>query len=148
MKLRFSVDQAEAFRRGIDVPKSIVTIEVDPAKLPEEARNLIADRLDGIDVRPIVAKQELSYRNKDSSIGVIGVPYWNGNTSREKDRGSLIKASLATYDALMEAVRKNEENVEATERKGGLLAMDEAMKVTGLSEEDLRAASKEVPEKA
>lgn len=50
MKLRFEVDQAECFRRGIDCPKSIVTIEVDPSKLKQEHRNLIADRLMGIDV--------------------------------------------------------------------------------------------------
>lgn len=53
MKLRFEVDQAECFRRGIDCPKSIVTIEVNPVKLPQDERTLIADRLDGIDVKQI-----------------------------------------------------------------------------------------------
>ncbi len=50
MKLRFKVDQAEAFRRGIDAPKSIVTIEVKPSELTQDQRTRIADRLDGIDV--------------------------------------------------------------------------------------------------
>lgn len=50
MKLRFEVDQAACFRRGIDAPTSIVHIEVDPALLTEEARGLIADRMRGIDV--------------------------------------------------------------------------------------------------
>lgn len=50
MKLRFSVDQAEAFRLGIDVPKPIITIEVAPTELDAKTRHLIADRLDGIDV--------------------------------------------------------------------------------------------------
>jgi hypothetical protein len=50
MKIRFEVDQAEAFRRGIDCPKSIVTIEVDPAKLEPATRSLLADALVGIDV--------------------------------------------------------------------------------------------------
>lgn len=50
MKLRFEIDQAYFFRKGIDAPKSIVTIEVDPSKLPQEDRDLIADRLIGIDV--------------------------------------------------------------------------------------------------
>jgi alpha-galactosidase len=46
MKLRFKVSQAECFRRGIDAPKSIVTIKVEPARLFQEERILIADRLD------------------------------------------------------------------------------------------------------
>lgn len=50
MKLRFQVDQAESLRRGIDCPKSIVTIEVDPSKLTQIDRDLIADNLNGIDV--------------------------------------------------------------------------------------------------
>src|ERR1043165_1346625 len=47
MKIRFAVDQAEAFRRGVDCPKSIVTVEVDPKTLSQEERDLIADRLEG-----------------------------------------------------------------------------------------------------
>jgi hypothetical protein len=50
MKLRFEVDQAECFRRGIDCPKSIVTVDVNPADLPKDVREPIADRLSGIDV--------------------------------------------------------------------------------------------------
>ena len=50
MKLRFAVDQAECFRQGIDCPKSITVIEVNPADLPLDARILIADHLHGIDV--------------------------------------------------------------------------------------------------
>jgi len=50
MKLRFEVDQAACLRKGIDCPKSIVTIEINPAKLSEEDRNLIADRMNGIDI--------------------------------------------------------------------------------------------------
>ena len=44
MKLRFEVDQAACFRKGIDCPESIVTIEVDPQNLPEDERNLIFRR--------------------------------------------------------------------------------------------------------
>ena len=50
MNLRFEVDQAESFRRGIDCPKSIVTVEVNPKDLSQEDRNLLADHMDGIDV--------------------------------------------------------------------------------------------------
>jgi len=50
MILRFEVNQAEAFRQGINVPKSTCHLEVDPATLDQTIRNLIADRMDGIDV--------------------------------------------------------------------------------------------------
>jgi hypothetical protein len=45
MKLCFEVNQAECFRRGIDCPEPLVTIEVNPADLDQQTRNLIADRL-------------------------------------------------------------------------------------------------------
>lgn len=50
MKLRYIVNQAECFRRGINQPDSIVTIDVDPTSLSQEIRDLIADRLQGVDV--------------------------------------------------------------------------------------------------
>lgn len=50
MTLRVEINQAEAFRRGIDAPKSIAHVEVDPSKLDTATRNLIADHLSGIDL--------------------------------------------------------------------------------------------------
>lgn len=50
MTLRFEVDQAEAFRQGVNVPKSTNHLDIDPSKLPPDKRGLIADRLVGIDV--------------------------------------------------------------------------------------------------
>ncbi len=50
MILRYRVNQAGCFRAGIDCPRSIQTLEVDPSRLPQGERDLIADRLDGIDV--------------------------------------------------------------------------------------------------
>lgn len=89
MKLRFEVDQAAAFRQGIDVPKSIVTIEVNPAELSQEQRDLIADRLDGIDVRQIVGIRD----GRDTDP--------NGKLPR-------IMAKLPTFESLMEAIEKDE----------------------------------------
>jgi len=90
MKLRFEVDQAEAFRQGIDVPKSIVTIEVNPAELPQGNRNLIADRLNGIDVCQIACITE----------GVL---------PRDRNGQSLrIKAQLPTFESLMEAIAEDQ----------------------------------------
>ena len=95
MKLRFEVDQAEAFRRGIDCPKSIVTIEVDPATIPQADRDLIADRMEGIDV---VAP------TKD-----------RGKARLEDGTLMRIKAELPTFDSFMQAVRESEEWVLARE---------------------------------
>src|SRR5260370_20769577 len=54
MKLRFQVNQAAAFRRGIDAHTSIVDLEVDPASLEQTRRDQIAARLvDGIKVHPL-----------------------------------------------------------------------------------------------
>jgi|GEM_PF-3724488 len=95
MKIRFEVDQAEAFRRGIDVPKSIVTVEVNPSELSQADRTLIADRLNGIDV---------------CQLFVI-----KGKT--HKDR--RIKAADHTFEALMHAIRANAEEVKTeVERMG------------------------------
>ena|SRR5215510_4310362 len=82
MNLRFEVDQAECFRKGIDSPKSIITIDVDPSKLPQEERDLIANRLrNGIDVHR-----------------------WTD--------GTRIKAEAPTYEALLAAVRRDEAQVD------------------------------------
>ena len=45
MQIICEVNQAECFRRGIDAPRSTMKIEVDPAKLPEEIREFLADHL-------------------------------------------------------------------------------------------------------
>jgi len=87
MKLRFDVDQAEAFRRGIDCPKSIVTVDVNPAELSQEDRNLIADRLDGIDVCQMWHSDKGCVKEYD-----------NGKPKR-------VVASEPTFAALMEAIR-------------------------------------------
>ena len=91
MKLRFKVDQGEALRQGVDAPTSIVTLEINPKKLAQEERNLLADRMDGIDVREL-------YRVAG------GFPI----ERREKH----ITATLATFDALMVALRANEAKVQ------------------------------------
>jgi hypothetical protein len=45
MQILCQVNQAESFRHGIDAPRSAVKIEIDPAKLPEEIREFLADNL-------------------------------------------------------------------------------------------------------
>lgn len=85
MKLRFEVDQAECFRAGIDCPKSIITIEVDPKAISQEERDLIADRLIGIDVC------RLPRTDDDTKHRVI--------------------AKTPTWEGLMDAIRENQKEV-------------------------------------
>jgi hypothetical protein len=90
MQLRFEVDRAEAFRRGVDVDEAVVTIEIDPKALPQEERDLIADHLKGIDV---------------CECYVV-----NGERGHESSDGqtSLLKAVGVDYGALIEAIRQDE----------------------------------------
>lgn len=103
MKLRFGVNQAECFRRGINSDKSIVTVEVDPSALPQDIRNLIADRLDGIDV------VELDYDSREKKAYKVhcdtSTPSPNGYGYVQKP--VLIEAVEPTWEALLDAVRAN-----------------------------------------
>ncbi|HXB58568.1 MAG TPA: hypothetical protein VNU95_03340 [Candidatus Acidoferrales bacterium] len=114
MQLRFSVNQAEAFRQGIDCPKSIVHVEVDPATLDGTTRRLIADRMKGIDV------YQLEYRG-------------NGETAIKLDYEPVtlslsvpvrIEANAPTFEAMMEAVKENERELQ--ESKSSLVMSNPA----------------------
>jgi len=103
MKLRFEVDQREAFRQGIDVPKSIVTIEVNPAEISQEQRNLIADRLNGIDVCQRAGVLD----------GIL-----DGKPARDRDgKPFRIMAKLPTFESLMEAITEDERDAETSSEK-------------------------------
>ena len=45
MQIQVNVNQAEAFKRGINAPSSTAKIEVDPSTLPTEVREFIAGKL-------------------------------------------------------------------------------------------------------
>ena len=104
MVLRFEVNQSEAFRRGVDVEKSTNHLQVDPSTLSQDDRNLIADRLDGIDVLQLEVKYDGAVVQSSSYADI------------ERRR---IKAKLPTYEALMEAIRENQMEIEKelTKRK-------------------------------
>jgi hypothetical protein len=94
MTLRFGVNQAECFRRGICHNSSTATVDVDPATLDTETRCLIADRLDGIDV--------LALDRGGNKCG-----HWNSaNTIWIPGR---VVADGPTLEELLAAVRKNEQ---------------------------------------
>jgi hypothetical protein len=97
MKLRFEVNRAEALRRGVDVSQPIVTIEVNPQELTQEDRNLVADRLDGIDVYELNSSRRIRLAYS-GSLGEVPKP-------------KRMVAGLPTFEALMEAIRKNESDI-------------------------------------
>ncbi len=108
MKLRFEVNRAEAFRRGMDLRKSVVTIEVKPWEITQEQRNLIADRLEGIDVL------QLHYNSKASKTEKTY--YWD-TIGKRVAMPVRIQARAPTFDGLMEAIEANEAEVsQAKER--------------------------------
>ena len=111
MKLRFEVDQAACLRAGIDCPHSIVAVEVNPAKLPQEERDLLADRLQGIDIFPLAL--EVGAREGDKGeMEVVEGP------SRRIDTATgRIVANAPTYDALLVAIRGNEDWIRSEEKK-------------------------------
>ena len=116
MQLRFSVNQAEAFRQGIDCPKSIVHVQVDPATLDETTRRLIADRMKGIDV------YQLEYRgNGETAIKLDYEP-----VSLSLSVPVRIEAKAPTFEAMMEAVKDNERELQ--ESKSSLMISNPADK--------------------
>ena len=104
MKLRFEVNQAEAFRRGINIEKSVHVIDVDPSTLDQDKRNLIADRLEGIDVCQLYVPDQLwdpDLLQHFPNVKLDAVKRFDDN-----DRPILVVAQEATADALIEAIQK------------------------------------------
>ncbi len=102
MKLRFEVDQAACFRKGIDCPKSVITIEVNPADLTQPQRDLIADRLSGIDV--------LQLWNSDKGTEKM-FEFNPDNQSPFPKVGVKIIADAPTFEGLMAAIESNQAEV-------------------------------------
>src|SRR6266404_5510052 len=94
MKFRFKVDQAACLRAGIDCPNSIVSIDVNPSELPQEDRDLIADRLyEGINVCPKVVSSDgkVTLETFKTGVGIV-----------------LIMGGRPDLDGLLTAVYNNE----------------------------------------
>jgi hypothetical protein len=103
MTLRFEVNQAEAFRRGVNVPKSTCHLDVDPSKLPPTERNLIAIRLEGIDVCQLDESGRKMRRSPRNAPAI----------DADDETGDMVRilANLPTLEALMDAVKENQKNV-------------------------------------
>lgn len=83
MKLRFLLDQSVMFRKGLDAPKSVVHVDINPAVIDPLVRCLIADRMHGINVHALEGVDR-------------------------KRSEELITADGPSFDDLVEAVQKNE----------------------------------------
>lgn len=104
MKLRFDVNQAEAWRRGVDYHESLITIEIDPADLQAEQHKLLQDRLLGIDVCECEVR----------ASGTLGpAVIWDGyGLERRRELPRRIVAPLPTLGGLLEALREDEDRVQ------------------------------------
>lgn len=108
MILRFEVNQAEAFRRGINVERSTNHLDVNPSQLSQEERNLIADRLDGIDV----CRLEVDSDGNAKRAAVWPEEEATTDAQQKTNRAARIMAKARNYEALMEAIRENQAEVE------------------------------------
>lgn len=118
MKLRFAVDQAESFRRGINAPDSIATIEVDRAKLDPVVREKIAVRLRGVEVcrRVHVMRStgKILHQNNPMAERAEEAPtgeYMLASLRSEDPDLYLIQAKVPTLDGLLEAIRENDKEL-------------------------------------
>ncbi len=103
MNIRFRVNQAEAFRRGVDSPSPSSIINVNPSDLSQEVRDLLADRLCGTDVHRLCVEVLT-----DTSSGCPPSKY----TRKTRKRGGHIVAVSPTFESLMEAVRDDQRKLE------------------------------------
>ncbi len=78
MKILCAVNQTAALRRGIDAPSSTCTVEVDPAALTQDERDVLAAVLvDGHDARgPLYEPAEFGRQSVGSLVLVQ--PYFTG----------------------------------------------------------------------
>jgi hypothetical protein len=94
MKIRFKVDQANLFFRGMDVATSIVLLEVNPSTLPKNQYELIGRHLlngdDGCDVVHDPERAKQSYE-----VVPIGA----------RPGADLVEAKEPTLDSLLEELK-------------------------------------------
>src|SRR4051812_22555773 len=96
MKLRFDLDRAACVRAGIENPTPTAVIDVEAGNLKLDVRNLIADRLAGIDVCQLWNSEQGTNKSVDAS-----------------GRPVRVLAEAPTFEALVKAVRKDEQIVQA-----------------------------------
>ena len=105
LKLRFEVNQAEAYRLGVDCSEPVVTLSLNPRTIPPRYRALLAARLVGPDICEAVLRA-------DGSRGPAVV--WQAKTyGARRTRPLLCRlvVNLPTVQALWAALDEDEQRV-------------------------------------
>lgn len=104
MKLRFAVNQAAALRDGYNAPSSTVDLDIDPVKLSQPDRAMLAEHLHaGISV---VAKNNTAFGECEAYLPSNPTP------------SDLVVADAPTLEALLSATRANDAKVAAVHADG------------------------------
>ena len=102
MKLRFKIDISEAFMSGIDVASEDAEIEVNPATLTQEMRDMIGPRLVGFDVCELRIDEDAL---RKARVGLI--------VAKDRDeRPRMITATQPTFEALVEAIKASDQQLD------------------------------------
>jgi hypothetical protein len=101
MKLRFSIDQAAAFAAGINAPTSVTDIEVNPGDLSVEERVLIAEYLQGIEVREDMHTGKLIVADSPDLKGLLAAV----KAKAQEKQAAIFAAAIKAAEAEAEAER-------------------------------------------
>lgn len=105
LKVRFDVNQAEAYRLGFECSKPTVTLTVSVLLLSAIHRAFLADRLVGVDVCEAILRGDGS-----RAPAVVWQAKMFGN-SKVKPWPCRLVASLPTLNALLQALEDDESRV-------------------------------------
>src|SRR5258708_6891823 len=96
MKIKFKVDPADLFRRGIDAVTPIVSLDLNPATLPGDQRELIAKHL-------LIAEDgcNVVHDPQRAIPGEVALPGHHPGAS-------LVEAKIPTLESLLEALTELE----------------------------------------
>src|SRR6266487_3394847 len=104
MTIRFRIDRLDLFLKGIDTANSIASLEVDPATLRADQRELIWRHLfrDGTGEALYVVHDPVRARQSDEVVPVGGRP-----------GADLVEAKSPTLDSLLAALKELESQSES-----------------------------------
>ena len=109
MRLMIRVDVAESVRRGQAAPvEQPAVIEVDPATLSPDERAVLASRL--TDDGQVVSRSETGYVQY-RTVGSGGGPYCSEQIEPSGNRYTVVRAPAATVEAVIEAIRAEDEAI-------------------------------------
>jgi hypothetical protein len=127
MKILCYVNQAEAFRKGIDAPHSSVQIEVDPSKLTQAQRDFIANDLNG--GRVFGNKDSMRIDEPTYEGFLAAVNKWMGKRA-EKEENPKVEATVKSEEPvplMSESEQRREDKEQREQRYAARLKTDRAL---------------------